>query len=145
MQLKKVILSIDFGLKRVGLAITDPLHITITPLQTLNYNANNFWNQLLNIIVSKKVGEIVIGIPLDTPADNELRQQLDFFIQKLGHSINQTDVSINLIDEAFTSKDAMELMITLGKKKKYRATKGTTDIYAACIILREYLLIKGDR
>lgn len=135
----KRLLGIDFGMVRVGLALSDALHISTTPLETLQYKDNNFWNNLSEIINKNNVGGIVVGIPIyeaETETHSKLISNINIFVNKLKKI---TSLPIFMQDECLTSKKAVTAMIEMGKKKKFRSTKGNTDKIAAAIILQEFL------
>ena len=137
----KRILAIDFGLERVGIAISDELHIAITPHPTLLYNNPNFWQQLINIIKSNNIGSVVIGVPYEENEEHPLCQHIEKFQTILQNFFNDEKINIPIYhqDESFTSIEAMNVMIEIGKKKKQRAKKGNKDKVAAVLILRNFM------
>lgn len=135
----KRILGIDFGKARVGIAISDALHISVTPLLVLNYRDNSFWELLLKLIEKENVGAIVVGKPIyDTESNShlELIEHLEKFIEELKI---KSELPVFIQDESFSSKKAVATMVEIGKKKKFRATKGSTDKIAAAIILQDFI------
>lgn len=135
----KRILGIDFGLKRVGTAITDEMHITLNPKKVFDYTDRNFYKDLNDFIISENIGVIVVGVPYTSDNKNaDLIDKINNFIKKI-HDLTGKDVF--QIDEAYTSKDAIRTMIETGRKKKFRAKKGETDKVAAALILKEFLSI----
>ena len=135
------ILAIDFGLKRIGLAISDELHYAISPIQSLQYDNSNFWELLLENISNNKIGTIVIGIPYKEGEDHILRIPIENFYVQLSTQLLTHHLSIPIYfqDESNSSEDAMKLMIKIGKKKKQRSKKGIIDSFSAAIILRDFL------
>jgi len=130
------ILAIDFGLKRIGLAVTDPLRIIATPLDYIDNKDLNHY--LTEYFKKEEVDCIVIGEPLKLSGEetsitkkvHELSGKLkSFFPQK----------KIELIDERYTSKIALQSMILGGTSKKYRREKGNIDKTSAVIILQSFL------
>jgi len=132
----KRLLGIDFGLARVGIAVADELHISITPKETLLFQKSDFWENLLKIIEVERIGIIVVGIPYSENEEHEMREPIENFISELNSKI---DIPIFYQDETFSSRQAVNIMITNGKRKKQRATKGTTDKIAAAVILQDFL------
>lgn len=133
----KRIAGIDFGEKRVGIALSDTLHITASPFGFLDYTSNRFWDDISETFQQKKVALTVIGIPYTkdknvTAIEEEIYKFSDILKDKTG-----TDVIF--YDESYSSKRASELMITSRVKKKNRAKKGNIDKFAAAIILTDYL------
>lgn len=131
----KRILGIDYGEKRVGLALSDPLHIISSPKESLLYNTDLFWEQLVNIINKEEVGLIIVGKPFES-TNKKILVKIDDFINKL-HTLTQVDIFI--FDENFSSKKALESMVQSGMKKKDRQKKGNIDKIAASIFLSEFL------
>jgi putative Holliday junction resolvase len=133
----KRLAGIDFGKKRVGLAICDELHITVTPKLVLDYTSPNFWDQILRFFTDERVSVIILGIPYrHDNSETELMQEIKEFAEQL---YEKTNMEVILRDEAFTSVEAVSTMISIGKKKKDRSRKGSKDMIAAAIILRDFL------
>jgi putative holliday junction resolvase len=131
------ILSIDYGLKRTGLAVTDPLQIIATGLTTVE--TPKLINFLKEYFKKETVELIIIGEPKnlddsDTHA-TPLVKQFILLLQKEFPSI-----PVKMIDERFTSKMASRAMIDMGMKKKERRNKGLIDEIAATMMLQEYLV-----
>lgn len=130
------ILAIDYGLKRIGIAVTDPLQIICQPLTTVD--TNQIFIFLSNYLISNQVEKIIIGYPkkLDN-TDALITQNIDKFMVEL----QKTYPEVLLIkwDERFTSKLAVERMIEGGYKKKDRQNKKNIDKIAAAIILEDYI------
>lgn len=135
--LGKRIAGIDFGNTRVGIAICDELHITVTPILTLHYNKLDFWEKLDAFIKEKKVSAFVVGIPYNSEnIQTEVIQEIKSFIVDL---TNRTGLKVFEYDESYSTKRAVETMIANGKKKKYRSSKENKDKFAAAIILKDFL------
>jgi len=130
------IIGIDYGKKRVGLAVTDPLQIFASPLITVNTQEFDiFINEYLN---SESIDAFVIGYPVqlnNTPSDSV--KYIDPFIIRLKK--RYPGKPVYLIDERFTSSIAKRSMIDGGLKKKERQNKMTVDMVSASIILQSYL------
>jgi putative Holliday junction resolvase len=130
------ILAIDFGQKRTGLAVTDPLKIIASPLVALD--TQKLYTYLQEYIAQEEVEKIVIGLPLNsdgsptdaTPAVDHCRRRL--------HNLFPT-LPIIVWDESYTSKQASREMINMGMKKKDRQKKENTDLIAATLLLQDYL------
>ncbi len=130
------ILGIDFGRKRIGLAVTDPLKIFASPLETVN--VHDFDRFIENYLKSEQVEAIVIGYPVqmnNTPSESV--KYLDPFIRKLKKRI--PGIAVHLVDERFTSKMAFRSMIEGGVKKEKRQDKSMVDRISASIILQTFL------
>ena len=130
------ILSIDFGSKRCGIAITDESQIIASGLITIT--TGNLIDFLKNYFKNEQVEIIVIGQPKNMLNQDSLIEPL---ISKYIKIINNNfpKITIERFDERFTSKLAFRAMIDGGLKKKKRKNKGTIDMVSATIILQDYL------
>lgn len=126
------ILGIDYGTKKIGLALTDEIRMFASPHETIS-NDLTFWTYLENLIKSHKIDAFVVGIPLHDQ-DNSFEPQVKGFIKKLHRSY---DFPIYLQDESLTSKDSREFLINTGKKGK--KLKQNLDRFAAQAILSAFL------
>ncbi len=130
------ILAIDYGLKRIGLALGDPLNIFAYPFKTLT-NDKNFWEKLGKIIVEKKVVKILLGYPYnENGRKSDLTGTIEKFAEELKKKFNK---EIILWDERYTSAIAQEKILESVPKKSKRRDKGLLDQNSAAIILQEYL------
>ncbi len=130
------ILGIDFGLKRVGLAISDAEGIFAFPLKVIDRTTRDaLFDELLAIIEQEKVGEIVLGLPLSLEGEDTLTtRQVRNFAQSLGR---RTPLPIHLVDERLSSIAAEEELKEAGRWN--RKTKKSLDSQAATVILRTWL------
>ena len=130
------ILCIDYGGKRTGLAVTDPLQIIATALTTIP--TKELIPFLKNYIATEPVELILIGEPLnldDSPTHaTPLVHQAIKLLTKTFPSI-----PVQTVDERYSSKMAVRAMIDMGMKKKDRREKGNIDQIAATILIQEYL------
>ena len=129
-------LGIDFGLKRVGIAVSDPLGIFASALDTIP--ATKIITYLQSYITGQPISRFVVGYPknLDnTPSENA--QRVELFVKQLHKTFPAIPVSLE--DERFTSKMAFRAMIDGGLKKEQRREKATIDKVSAAIILQGYL------
>ena len=130
------ILAIDFGRKRTGLAVTDPLRITANPLITIPTHKLEAW--LTDYFSKEQVDEVVIGHPYQMNGeDSESMQYIRPFINRF-HKVFPS-MPLREYDERFTSVIAHQAMIDGGMKKSQRQDKAMVDKIAACIILEDYL------
>ena len=130
------ILAIDYGNKRIGLAITDPLNIFASPLNTIS--PDKFESFLEDYLKSEKIDAFVIGYPVQM--NNQASDSVKFinpFIKKLKK--NYPLIPIHLADERFTSQMAFQTMIEGGVKKMKRRDKSIVDKISASIILQSFL------
>jgi putative Holliday junction resolvase len=133
------ILSIDYGKKRTGLAVTDPLQIIAGGLATVS--TSELFDYLQAYIAREQVEIIVIGEPRQPngePSENLARVQQ--FVNRWRKAVPQ--IPIQFYDERFTSVLAHQAMLDGGLKKKARQNKGLVDEISATIILEDYLRSK---
>ena len=130
------ILAIDYGLKRTGLAVTDPLQIIATGLITIE--SPKLISFLKDYFSKEQVELILIGEPKNMDdTDTHATQLVRKCIEELKK--NFPGIPIQKVDERFTSKMASRAMIEMGMKKKQRRNKALVDEIAATILLQEYL------
>jgi putative Holliday junction resolvase len=131
------ILGIDYGSKRVGLSLSDPLGLIAQPIDALKNDASLFAN-LKQISISKNVKLIVVGMPLNLKGLHAQKaEEVQKFIERLKVELN---MEVATWDERFTTTIAQQTMIAMGTKKKERQAKnGRIDSMAAAIILQGYL------
>lgn len=130
------ILAIDFGKKRTGLAVTDPLQIIASALDTVD--SNELIGYLKKYMQQEAVELILVGYPLnwdDTATD--ATPLVEKFIKKFSNVF--PDLPIQKVDERLSSKMASGAIANMGLKKKDREKKELIDAVAATIILQEYL------
>lgn len=130
------IMAIDYGLKRTGLAVTDPLQLIASPLTTVP--TGTLLDFIKDYISKEEVILFVIGMPkrLDsTPSQTAMN--VKGFIKALQRDIPQ--IEVKEIDERFTSVMAMDAMIAGGMSKKNRRDKANVDKVSAAIILQSYM------
>jgi len=127
------ILGVDYGEKRIGLALTDPLHTFAYSYKTIA-NDKNLWINFKNIINEKKVFRVILGMP------NEKNKELVDIILSFKDKIEKSfKLDVITWDEEFTSVIAQQRVIESVVKKKKRRNKGLIDQNSAAIILEEYL------
>ena len=130
------ILSIDYGKRRTGLAVTDPLQIIAGGLATVS--TSTLYDYLVNYITREPVERIVIGKPMQhngEPSENMAR--VEQFVNRWRKV--QPQIPIEYVDERFTSVLAHRAMLDGGLKKKSRQNKALVDEISATIILQSYL------
>ncbi len=130
------ILSIDYGLKRTGLAVTDPLQIIATGLTTIE--SKHLIPFLKNYFLKELVELIIIGEPKNWDgSDTHATPLVESCIRDIQK--NFPAMPIKKVDERFTSKMARDSMLEMGLKKKQRQNKALVDEISATIMLQEYL------
>lgn len=130
------ILSIDYGGKRTGLAVTDPLKIIATGLGTVETPKLNAF--LKDYFSKEQVELVIIGMPVNwDDSATHATPLVQKFIKDFQKNFPSTP--IKEVDERFTSKLASQAMLQMGLKKKQRQNKSMIDEIAATIMLQEYL------
>jgi putative holliday junction resolvase len=134
------LLAIDYGTKRTGLAVTDPLKIIATALETVE--TNSLLKYLTDYFKKEQVEAVVIGLPKKlNNTDSETAPAVRAFIEKF--KITFPEISISTIDERFTSTIAQQTMLAGGAKKKDRQAKGNIDKISAVLILQDFLTMRS--
>ena len=135
------ILAIDYGKKRTGLAVTDPLRIIANGLATIS--TSDIFDYLTEYVAKESVDQLVIGKPIQPngqPSENITR--VENFVNRWRKL--HPEMPIDYYDERFTSVIAHQAMIAGGvKKKTRREDKGLVDEISATIILQDYMRSKG--
>jgi len=130
------ILSIDYGQKRVGFAVTDELQICAQALETVH--VSKVFEFLTDYLKREKVDTIVIGEPKTMNNTNsDAARFIEPFVNRLKKELK--DIEIVRFDERFTSKMAFQTLIDAGVNKKTRANKALIDKISATILLQSYL------
>ena len=130
------ILAIDYGLKRTGIAVTDPLKIIANGLTTVE--TPKLFSFLKDYFSKEEVELILIGEPLNLDeSDTHATPLVKKAVERLKKEFPA--IPVKLVDERFTSKMASQAMIDMGLRKKQRQNKGLVDKIAATILLQEYL------
>ncbi len=130
------IMAIDYGMKRTGLAVTDPMRIIATALETVE--TDKLLTYLIQYFLKEQVDEVVIGLPKQM---NNTDSETAPFVRQMVAKINKAfpDLPVKYVDERFTSKIALRAMIDGGMKKKDRRDKKNVDKISATLILQTYL------
>jgi putative Holliday junction resolvase len=130
------ILAIDYGLKRTGIAVTDPLRIIATALETVE--TDKLMGFLKAYFVREPVDHLVVGMPKRlSNEDTDMTPHVRKLVEQLKKHF--PDKPVTLIDERFTSSIALQTMIDGGMKKKDRRVKGNVDKISATLILQSFM------
>ena len=136
------IMAIDYGKKRVGIAVTDELQLIANGLTTVA--AHEIFAFLRSYVQKEKVEAFVVGEPRQM--NNQPSESLRFIIPFVNRLKKEfPDITVDFADERFTSKMAFQTMIDAGLKKKDRQNKELVDTISATIILQSYLNWKSIR
>jgi len=129
-------LGIDYGTRRVGLALSDQTRTIATGYKTIQYN-DRVYTEIARIVDSEDVDIIILGLPVSIEGgDSKKAKEVRRFASDLEKEVH---VPIIFQDESYTSKDALDTMIAMNTKQKQRRNKGRIDEMAAALILQSYL------
>jgi putative holliday junction resolvase len=134
------IMGIDYGLKRIGIAVTDPLQIIASPLDTVS--PDKIFDFIKNYLFTEEIECFVIGEPKrldDTDAD--IMPQIRTFAKRLNELFPQ--IKTVWQDERFTSREAQQIIIQSGIKKMKRRDKTLVDKVSASLILKDWMISTG--
>ena len=135
------IICIDYGGKRTGIAVTDPLQIIATGLTTID--TKDFIPFLKDYFLKEQVEKIVIGMPTNwDDTDTHATPLVKKAIEQLNK--NFPSIPVETVDERYTSKMAKNAMLEMGLKKSQRRDKKLVDEIAATIMLQEYMQRMSD-
>ncbi len=136
-------MAIDYGQKRVGLAVTDEAQIIATALDTVH--VKDIFTYIKQYVEKENVSSFVVGDPKqlnNTPSESV--RFVDPFVKKLRKEF--PTINVERYDERFTSKMAFQSMIDMGMKKKDRRVKANIDKISAVILLQSYMnYLAGNR
>lgn len=130
------IMCIDYGGKRTGLAVTDPLQIIASALTTVE--TKDIIPYLKKYVGQEPVELILVGEPKNwNDSDTHATPLVAAFVKQLVKEL--PGIPVKMVDERYTSRMATQAMVEMGMKKKDRRVKGNVDQIAATIMLQEYL------
>ena len=138
------ILSLDLGIKSLGVCVTDPSNTIVIPIENFMFERNDFKtasNHVLELVNKYKVGIVLLGYPLRTDGQkSDATYMSELFFEILQKKLN---VTIKLFDESFSTKRGMELL--KNKYKDPKKIKENKDMAAAYIMLNDYLTYYKSR
>lgn len=138
------IIAIDYGQKRTGLAVTDPLRIIANPLETVR--THDLFDYLTTYFKNNNVDEVVIGEPKRMSGEaSSVEVLIIAFINRFKKLF--PNIPVNRFDESYTSVMAQHSIIEMGMKKKDRQKKELLDTIAATLILQGYMeyIMKNEK
>lgn len=147
----KKFLGIDYGLKKIGISISDDTGTIAFPLRYISNNSfKSIFENLINIILDENVGVVVVGMPLGLKGkQTELSMETSKFIGKFQSNISTYrdknpgeaerlgDIKVVTYDERFSTMQAQKSLISLNVKRKKR--KEVVDSVASTLVLQSYL------
>ncbi len=129
-------MAIDYGTKRTGLAVTDPGRMIASPMETVP--THELMNYLESYFGKEKVDILVVGYPTKPDgSDSQSMKPLRFFVQAFRKRFPK--IRVEWMDERYTSKLAMDALVTGGMKKSERKVKGNVDKVSAALILQSWM------
>ena len=132
------ILAVDYGQKRIGLAVTDEYQIIATALDTVL--VKDIHEYITNYVNNNDVERFVVGLPITL--DNKASESTVYVKNFVSWLKNKFKLPVERVDERFTSQMAFQTMIDSGINKKARKDKGLIDKISATIILQSYMSMK---
>ncbi len=130
------IIGVDFGSRRIGIAISDPMNIIATGLCVIE-NSPNVIQKIEELIKKYDVNKIVVGMPLNLKGNKGIKaQEVNVFLKLLDQSLG---IEIITLDERFSTKQAQITMREMNIKKNRLRKKDRIDAMAAAVILQNYL------
>jgi putative holliday junction resolvase len=133
------ILSIDFGKRRIGLALSDPTRTIASPLTTLSRREGKRppWPEIQRVIEENEVSEVVLGLPLDLAGEEgDWAREVRTFGEQL---VRRTGLPLHWVDERMSSVLAERAVRGIGLKRSQREEKERVDAAAAAILLQQFL------
>jgi putative Holliday junction resolvase len=130
------ILGVDYGTKRIGIAVSDPMNILARGIKVI-FNSDHAIEEIHRLANEYDVASIVVGMPLNLKGERAAKaKEVELFIGQLRE---ETGLNIIAWDERFTSHIAHETLRLMGVKKKQRQSKEQIDLMASALILQGYL------
>lgn len=138
-------LSLDYGTKRIGVAVSDDKGIIATPLDTLSFSTNTGIEEIVlkikSLIEEYRVKSILVGMPQEFTQSNSVNtKRITDFINTLKKRIN---LSIETYDESFSTSTAKDMLLSSGQH--FKKNKSRIDSLAASVFLQEYLNSKNNQ
>lgn len=130
------IVCIDYGIKRCGIAATDPFQIIVSAVDTIE--TAKLMDFLDNYLANESVEKLVVGLPVHKDGNfTGLKTNIGDFVQKFKTKF--AHVPVDFADEQFSSVHAKKIILDIGIKKEKRKDKALIDKISAVIILQRYL------
>lgn len=133
------VLALDFGTRRIGVAVSDPTRTIASPLTTLTRRAGKRppWAEISRLVAELEVGELVVGLPLDLAGnEGEWAAEVRAFGAELAR---RTGLPVRWVDERLSSVEAERVVRGMGLKRSQREDKARIDAMAAALILQGFL------
>jgi putative Holliday junction resolvase len=130
------ILGIDYGSRRIGIAVSDPMNIIARSVGVV-INSPSMFDKIRTLVLEYAAVKIVVGMPYNLKGEKGSKaQEVEAFIDRLRQELS---IEVVAADERFTSSTAMQTLVDMGVPKKQRQVKSKIDEMAAALILQGYL------
>lgn len=129
--------AFDYGRKRIGWAICDEYHVTITPKGTFQRQSPTLWADILTALQQERIQFCLVGVPL---REDGVISPLVLEINNFAHRLEALSaLPVILVDESYSSRRAMATMVEIGVRRRERSRRERTDEIAAALIMRDFL------
>ena len=130
------VLGVDYGRRRVGIAVSDPLGVIARAVGVLE-RTPSLASEICRLAAELGAGSVVVGMPLTLRGEKGgMAMEVEAFVAELERTCG---LPVTTVDERFTSSTAVDTMIEMGVPKKKRREKGRVDAMAAALILQDFL------
>jgi putative Holliday junction resolvase len=131
----KRIAAIDYGTKRIGIAVCDELHISINPLSTIEATKPDYFDRIMSILTNERISLVIVGYPHQAlQLESEIQKAITDFVI---HLKEKNMFKVITYDESYSTEEAYNYMSLNNKKKKH--IKESKDKVAAAVILKNFL------
>jgi putative Holliday junction resolvase len=128
--------ALDIGGRRIGIAVCDAMHITVTPLQTIE-RQTGYLEKIIAVLLREQVPAVIIGMPV--AANGQITPVMQMIQEFAAELTEKWTGQVFFHDEFMSSKTAVQVLVQNGTKRSKRREKGNIDKTAAAIILRSFL------
>lgn len=136
MQQRRRLFAIDYGTRRIGLAMTDPLRLFAQPVGT--FDQAGLMRVLHEHDSRKEIDRLIVGYPVSSDGTaNAMTEVVDRFVVTLQQAFPH--LAVELQDERCSSRAARQILVNAARSRKERNSKGRIDSAAACVLLSDYL------
>lgn len=132
----KRLCALDFGLRRIGMAVCDEMHIVVSTRPIIE-NTSDVFQKLTDCFAADRTEAVIVGVPRHH--DDRITPIIETIEKFVTELRIHTSLPVYEADEAFSTKEARSIMIATGVKRKKRQTKGVKDQLAAAVILRDVI------
>jgi len=128
-------MGVDYGRRRIGVAVTDESAVCVRGLDSIVVRHDNAVQRLCAVVAQEKPEQVIFGVPLDeNGGETAMSREVRAFARRVGTA---TGCGVRFVEESFSSHDAQRL--AMHRRRNQRRDKGMIDRLAACLILEQYL------